>query len=233
ADLANGASSQMKMVEEAHAAGMLPVISYKVGGDVAGAVNGRFNSVAEEAAARLASYGRPTAVTIWHEPYKDMSGAEFAAMHRQLMPIFKGGEVRVGPILNGFLLDNQVSTFASFCPDDLFEVWDYFGIDTYEGGTMEAPGARKPGDRIPALSSYLRSRGYDLPLGVGEYNGFSAETIAAAGEALLTTPNVWFGCMWNENGEFARELSGERLEAFRATVADTERVVRVHVERER
>ncbi|KRF04709.1 hypothetical protein ASG88_21105 [Nocardioides sp. Soil777] len=33
ADLANGASSQMKMVEEAHAAGMLPVISYKVGGD--------------------------------------------------------------------------------------------------------------------------------------------------------------------------------------------------------
>ena len=169
ADLANGASSQMKLVEEAHAAGMLPVVSYKVGGDVAGAIDGRFNAVAEDAAAKLASYGRPTAVTIWHEPYKDMSGAEFAAMHRQLMPIFKGGEVRVGPILNGFLLDNQVSTFESFCPDDLFGVWDYFGIDTYEGGTMAAPGARKPGDRVPALSSYLRSRGFDLPLGVGEY----------------------------------------------------------------
>ena len=63
ADLANGATSQIKLVEEAHAAGMLPVISYKVGGDVAGAVNGEFNAVAEQAAAKLASYGRPTAVS--------------------------------------------------------------------------------------------------------------------------------------------------------------------------
>ena len=107
ADLASGPSSQIKLVEEAHAAGMLPVISYKVGGDVSGAIAGKFNAAAEEAAAKLASYGLPTAVTIWHEPYKDMSGAEYAALHQQLMPIFKRGELRVGPILNGWLLDNQ------------------------------------------------------------------------------------------------------------------------------
>jgi hypothetical protein len=34
---------------------MLPVISYKVGGDVAGAVAGRYNAVAQQAAAILAS----------------------------------------------------------------------------------------------------------------------------------------------------------------------------------
>ena len=176
---------------------MLPVISYKVGGDAAGAAAGKFNAVAEQAAARLASYGLPTAVTFWHEPYGNLSGEQYAAASRQLLPIFKRGELRVGPILNGWLLDNKVADFASFCPDDLFDVWDWFGIDTYESGTIESPGARKPAERIPALVSYLQSRGQDLPMGIGEYNGYSAETIAAAGEAILGTPNVWFGCMWN------------------------------------
>lgn len=220
ADLGDGPTSQIKLVEEAHAAGLLPVISYKVGGDVAGAMNGALNGVAEQAAAKLASYGLPTAVTIWHEPYKDMSGAEYAAMSKQLLPIFKRGELRVGPILNGWLLDNKLAEFESFCPDELFAIWQYVGIDTYESGTMAAPGPVKPAQRIPALSAYVKSRGYDLPLGVGEYNGYSAETIAAAGEALLSTPNVWFGCLWNVTGGVGVELSGDRLEAFRGTLAD-------------
>ena len=220
ADLAGGASSQIKLVEQAHAAGMLPVISYKVGGDAAGAAAGRFNAVAEQAAAKLASYGKPTAVTFWHEPYGDMTGEQYAAASRQLLPIFKRGELRVGPILNGWLLDNKLDTFGSFCPDDLFDVWDWFGIDTYESGTITNPGDEKPADRIPALVSYLQSRGQDLPIGVGEYNGYSAETIAAAGAALLGTPNVWFGCMWNATEGKGHTLEGERLEAFRQTLAD-------------
>ena len=118
----------------------------------------------------------------------------------------------MGPILNGWLLDNKVADFASFCPDDLFDVWDWFGIDTYESGTMESPGARKPAERIPALVSYLQSRGQDLPIGIGEYNGYSAETIAAAGAAILGTPNVWFGCMWNATEGKGHTLEGERLD---------------------
>jgi hypothetical protein len=218
ADLADGPTSQIKLVEEAHAAGMLPVISYKVGGDAAGAAAGRFNAVAEQAAAKLASYGKPTAVTFWHEPYGDMTGEQYAAASRQLLPIFKRGELRVGPILNGWLLDNKLDTFGSFCPDDLFDVWDWFGIDTYESGTITNPGNEKPADRIPALVSYLQSRGQDLPIGVGEYNGYSAETIAAAGAALLGTPNVWFGCMWNATEGKGHTLEGERLDAFRQTL---------------
>lgn len=220
ADLAAGPASQIKLVEEAHAAGMLPVISYKVGGDVAGAIAGNYNAAAEQAAAQLASYGLPTAVSVWHEPYKDMSGAEFAAMNQQLLPIFKRGELRVGPILNGWLLDNKVPEFASFCPDELFGVWDWFGIDTYQNGSLASPGDVLPGQRIPALSQYLSSRGYDLPLGVGEYNGYSAEAIAGAGEALLSTPNVWFGCVWNNTGGVGVTLEGDRLAAFRQTLAD-------------
>lgn len=218
ADLAQGPTSQIKLVEEAHAAGMLPVISYKVGGNVAGAVSGAFNAVAEQAAARLASYGRPTAVTFWHEPYGNMSGAQYAAASRQILPAFRRGELRVGPLLNGWLLDNQVDTFESFCPDDLFDLWDWFGIDTYESGTMQNPGHSKPADRIPALASYLRSRGKDLPIGVGEYNGYSAATIAATGAALLGTRNVWFGCLWNATAGKGHALEGERREAFRQTL---------------
>ena len=220
ADLAAGYLSQIKTVEQTHADGMMPVISYKVGGDVAGAVNGAYNAVAEQAAAKLASYGRPTAVSFWHEPNTDLSPADHVAASKQILPYFKRGELRVGPILNGFLLDNQVDTFAAFTPDEMFGLWDYVGIDTYEGGTAANPGPRKPADRIYALRSYLSSRGYDHPIGVGEYNGFSAETIAAAGEALLGTPDVWFGILWNAAAEVDWVLSGDRLAAFQQTLAD-------------
>jgi hypothetical protein len=221
ADLGAGASSQIKLVEEAHAAGMLPIISYKVGGDVAGAVSGKYNAVAQQAAAQLDSYGLPTAVTFWHEPYGDMSGADYAAASRQILPIFKRGELRVGPILNGWLLDNQLATFASFCPDDLFELWDWVGMDTYESGTASAPGSAKPAPRIPALAKFLSSSGYpDMPLGVGEYNGWSATSIADVGTALLSTPNVWFGCVWNNTGGIGEVLTGDRLTAYKNTLAD-------------
>ncbi|MGZ4455154.1 MAG: hypothetical protein ACXVGM_16695 [Oryzihumus sp.] len=221
ADLSVGAGSQMKLVEQAHADGMLPVVSYKVGGDIAGAAAGKYNAVAAQAAARLASYGKATAVTFWHEPYGDMTAAQYVAASKQLLPIFRQGKLRTGPILNGWLLDSKVSTFASFCPDGLFGLWDWFGIDTYESGTIDAPGSIKPADRIPALVKYLTSRGHgSMPIGVGEYNGYSAKSIADAGEALLSTANVWFGCVWNSTGGKGYELTGDRLTAFKNTLAD-------------
>ncbi len=220
-DLSEGASSQLKLVEEAHRAGMLPVISYKVGGDIRGAIEGRYNSVAREAARRLASYGLPTAVTFWHEPYGDLSGADHAAASRQLLPIFQRGKVKVGPVINGFLLDRRRDVFASYCPDDLFRLWDWVGIDSYEPGSPADPGHIKPADRIPALRKFVKSRGHaHLPLAVAEYNGYTAQAIADVGHALFTTPNVWFGCVWNSTGGIGHVLTGDRLAAFRKTLAD-------------
>ena len=201
---------------------MLPVISYKVGGDAAGAASGRFNAVAEQAATRLASYGLPTAVTFWHEPYGDMTGGavrrgeQAAAADLQARRAAGRSDpqrLAAGPPAG--------PTFASYCPDELFEIWDWFGIDTYESGTMAAPGPSKPAAPDPGRwRTFLTSRGHDLPLGVGEYNGYSAETIAAAGEALLSTPNVWFGCLWNSSGGKGVALTGDRLAAFQRTLAD-------------
>lgn len=220
ADLGRGASSQLSLVEKAHAAGMLPVISYKVGGNISGAASGAFDRVAAQAAAHLASFNRPTAVTIWHEPYGDMSGATYAQINRRLLQVFRRDQIRVGPVLNGWLLDNQVSTFRSFCPDESIPLWDFFGIDAYESGSPSSPGARGPADRILAAAAHLKSRGINLPLGVGEYNGFTASSIAEAGNALINTPNVWFGCLWNSTHNRGVALSGDRLAAFRRTIAE-------------
>lgn len=221
ADLAQGANSQMDLVKQAHADGMLPVVSYKVGGDVAGAAAGKYNAVAAQAATLLVAFDKATAVTFWHEPYGDMTGADYTAASKQLLPIFRRNKVRTGPILNGWLLDNKKATFATYCPEELFGYWDWFGIDTYESGTVDNPGPVKPGDRIPVLVSYLKARGHgSLPIGVGEYNGYSASTIASAGEALLSTAPVWFGCMWNSSGGKGIPLSGDRLTAFKNTLAD-------------
>jgi hypothetical protein len=36
----------------------------------------------------------------------------------------------------------------------------------------------------------------------------------------MSTPNVWFGCMWNSNGGKGNVLTGERLTAFQRTLAE-------------
>jgi len=222
ADLASGPTSQLRLVEQAHAAGMLPVISYKVGGDVNGAVSGKFNAVAAQAAARLAAYGKPTAVTFWHEPHGNLTPAQYVAASKQILPQFKRDQLRVGPILNGWLLDRQLSTFASYAPDEMFSLWDWFGIDTYQPGTISSPNTSvMPVDRLTKLVDWLADQGHAaMPVGVGEYNGFSAAAIQGMGEGLLSIPNVWFGCVWNVEAARAGILTGDRLTAFKATKAD-------------
>jgi hypothetical protein len=222
ADLANGATSQLRLVEQAHAAGMLPVISYKVGGDVNGAVSGRFNAVAAEAAARLAAYGKPTAVTFWHEPHGNLTPAQYVAASKQILPQFKRGALRVGPILNGFLLERQLSTFEAYAPDEMLGLWDWFGIDSYQPGTMSSPNTSvMPVDRLYKLNKWLAAKGRStMPVGVGEYNGFSAAAIQGMGEGLLSSPNTWFGCVWNVDEARAGILTGDRLAAFKGTLAD-------------
>ncbi|WP_210649110.1 hypothetical protein [Nocardioides sp. SYSU D00065] len=219
ADLADGPTSQLSLVREAHAAGQLPVISYKAGGDVDAVVAGQYDAAAAAAAARLAAFDRPTAVVFWHEPHGDMTPAQYVAASMRILPFFKRDRLEVGPLLNGWLLDRQAEVFAQYAPDELLRTWDWFGFDTYESGTMESPGAVKPASRIPAAAAFLAQRGFQLPLGVGEYNGYSAQSITDVGNALLSTPNVWFGCLWNTTGGKGVELSGDRLEAFRGTLA--------------
>jgi hypothetical protein len=226
ANLGRGPDSQIRKVEEAHRAGLLPVISYQTGGDGPGAAAGRYNAVAAKAADRLQSFGKPAAVVFWHEPHNEpnLSPAQFVQANKQLMPIFKArSQLSTGCFLNGFLLDNLQSTFGTYCPDSLAKggYWDWMGMDVYQYGTLSTPRTPWPGDRISLLSNYTARRGINLPLAIGEYNGFTYSSIYDCGQKFLGDSRYWLSCMWNSNGERAGAvLSGDRLRAFRQTLAD-------------
>lgn len=221
AQLNSTASDQVDLIEDAHEAGMIPVVSFKIP-SVATGKSGGYDAWVERLADRLEAYDRPTTVTFHHEPNGDMVGADFASIWRRYLPILSRGKVKAGPFVNGWLLDNQLATFASYAPDDLLAAWDWFGIDTYESGTIEAPGDKTPASRLPKLKAFVASRGFaGKPLGIGEYNGYSGTTIAAAGEAFLADPQVLFACMWNATTGKGHVLEGARLTAFRGTLADS------------
>ena len=200
ADLAHGPNSQIKLVEEAHAPASCR--SSPTRSAVTPPVPPMASTTPwrERAAAKLASYNRPTAVTFWHEPHGDMTPRQYVAGSRQLLPIFQRAELRVGPILNGWLLDNQVSTFAQYCPESLFRIWQWVGSTPTSPGPCRTPVTRSPRSGSRRCEGFVRARGHKHALGVGEYNGYSAKSIADAGERLLSTPDVWFGCMWNSTG---------------------------------
>lgn len=221
ADLQADAGHQMDLVQYAHDNGMMPVFSFKVP-SVTTALTGAYDAWVKRLGERLAAHGKRTTVTFHHEPADNMTGPQFVALNRRWSPMLRSETVLFGPFINGWLLDRQVSTFKTYTsPDLLQDGWDWFGIDTYESGTIDAPGPIKPADRIPKLVEFVTSEGVpDKPLGVGEFNGYSGETISAAGEAILSTPQVWFGCMWNATTGKGYVLEGDRLAAFKATKAD-------------
>jgi hypothetical protein len=209
-------------VEDALSAGMIPVLSYKVGGNIDAALAGSYDTGIRTAAARLQGYDETIAVTFWHEPNPDIPGEKFTALHRRYLPLMQGGKVHVGPILNGWLLDNQRDVFEKYIADDLLALWSFVGMDVYQAGTETAPKHPYPGERVAPLLDVLADRGVpDMPIVIGEYNGWTAEAIAQSGETFLATDTMWMALMFNSDvGNKGRVLTGDRLAAFKATKAD-------------
>lgn len=212
ANLTADGRDQANLIAAAIAAKMLPVISYKGTPTAA-------NLAALKA--YLTSLKVPV-IAVWHhEPHGDMTPAEFRAGSRTFLDGIKAPNIQVGPFLNGWLLDRRVTDFASYTDAGLLRDWSFVGIDTYEAGTIDAPSDPKPAARIPLLVKWLESVGHKgKPTAVGEYNGYSAATITAAGEAILAEPSMFLGCMWNSTTGKGHILEGERLAAFKRTKAD-------------
>ena len=223
ASLQSNGRAQATVIEQATAAGMMPVISYKVP-SVATLLAGGYDSWLEATRSYLDSLDVPVTVTFWHEPHGDMDPADFRAGSQKFLDLMKSSttpQIKVGPILNGWLLDNKVSTFAGYTSPSLLEQWDFVAVDSYQNGTVSQPGSRLPARAVPLLASWLDQQGFpDKPIGLGEYNGFTAAAMEAAGEAILSTPEAWFGLAWNSQGDKYAPLAGDRLTAFQATKAD-------------
>ncbi len=217
ATLNSSGDARMTVVQQAVADSMMPVISYKVP-SIATAGTGGYNTWAANAAARLDALGVPVVVTVWHEPNGDMTGPDFVAMHEHLDPVFQRGQVKVGPIFNGFPLDTAAgrADLTTYTTPALFDLWDYFGIDTYNAASD---------DRVPLMEQFVADQGHpDVPLLIGEYNATSAADLTAAGDAFLASPTMWAFLLWNSGdgtgGAQATPVSGDRLTAFQATKAD-------------
>ena len=220
ADLTMTGRDQSTLIDQALAAGMMPVISYKVP-SVAALISGQYDTWLTSLRTYLEGLGEQVTVTFWHEPHDDMTAAEFRAGSRKFVDWVKAPTVAIGPILNGWLLDDQEGTFSSYTDPYLLAAWDFVAVDSYQSGTVASPGTKLPARAVPLLADWLDSQGFpDKPIGVAEYNGFTADAVAAAGEAILSTPEVWFGLVWNSTERF-EPLASDRLEAFKATKADT------------
>lgn len=200
-------------IGEALRAKMLPVLSFKGTPSASNVANLKHE---------LEALNADVTATWHHEPRGDWSGADFCR-HSETFLAVKSARVKVGPILNGFLLNNPrtMPEWETFSTPALLDAWDFLGVDLYqrEGGT------EVPGSQIPKLNAWLEQKGHKgMDIIVGEYNSFEASSIAAAGETFLSTPNVTVACVWNSTGKPGTQehvpLEGERLAAYKATKTD-------------
>jgi hypothetical protein len=223
ASLQSDGKSQSTLIAQTKAAGMMPVISYKVA-NVNTLINGGYDSWLKATRTYLDGLDIPVTVSFWHEPHGDMAPADFRAGSQKFLDLMKSSttpEIKVGPILNGWLLDNRVADFASYTSTSLLTQWDFVAVDSYQSGTVTNPGSKLPARAVPLLATWLDKQGFpNKPIGLGEYNGFTAAAIKAAGEAILSTPEAWFGLAWNSTGDRYAPLTGDRITAFQATKAD-------------
>lgn len=220
ADLSESGSSQLPLIRKAIADGMTPIISYKVP-NPATLANGGYDTWLATLRTQLNDLSAPVTATFWHEPHGNMDPAVFRAASLRFFNGVDSPDIAVGPILNGWLLDRRVADFASYTDANLLDKWEFVAVDSYQSGTPTNPGSLLPARAIPLLENWMDSVGHpDTPIGLGEYNGFSAEAIAQAGEILLSTPEVWFGLAWNSTAGAYSPLTGDRITAFQNTKAD-------------
>lgn len=221
-DLQADGKNQSGVIAAAFNANMIPIVSYKVP-SVSNAINGAYDAWATATANYLNSFGKTCAVTIWHEPRGDMTPAQFVQLHERLMPLMKRPNVKVGPILNLFLVTgtaSQKTEFTQYSNANLLNnVWDWFGGDSYHPSETSSIYA---GDRIAPVVKFLTDRGKpNMPIVIGEYNGFTAEAIASAGEKFLAAPTLWIASVFNSDvGNLGFPLAGDRLTAFKKIKAD-------------
>lgn len=220
ADLTPTGTDQLRLVREAIADGMLPVISYKVPDPTVLAAGG-YDAWLANLRTQLTGLDADVTATFWHEPYGDMEPATFRAASLRFLDGVDAPRVFVGPILNGWLLDRKVPIFASFTDADLLDRWEFVAVDSYQSGTPSNPGPAMPARAIPLLERWMSSVGHpDKPLGLGEYNGFTADAVAGAGEVILSTPDLWFAAVWNSTAGNHVPLEGDRITAFQQTKSD-------------
>ncbi|MEJ7598646.1 MAG: hypothetical protein WKG01_12120 [Kofleriaceae bacterium] len=220
--------SSVRLADSELAANRMPILSFKIpDDDWAGAANGRYDAQLHRLADALDALPGRVFVTLHHEPTGDGTAASYAAMQRHVLPILRApSNVLAGVIVNGFWWSAQGQGYtdaeiAAWLPPDVLSLSEVVASDTYQGGTTADPG-ENAGVKIARMSAWATRVGV-TQLGIGEYNGLDAASITAAGDAVLADPRYVFAACFNSNENNRPgvdwQLTGARLEAFKATVA--------------
>lgn len=187
------------------------------------AASGSYDAWAQARANHLQSYGVPIYYAIWHEPYDDMTAAEFTAMQRRLIPFFAAkSNIKVGFVLHGWLLDNpslSAARFNAYIDQSLMDdgSYDFAGIDSYQTGSDASPGSVWPHHRLAPLKTALAAKGKSaMHILIGEWNAWRADAMTASGNAIGDDPQVEWAFFWNNTGGVGKELTAgdPRLSAF-------------------
>ena len=74
--------------------------------------------------------------------------------------------------------------------------------------------------KIKRMGAWARRVGGVKALGIGEFNAATAAAITNATNALAADPLFAWGCLWNADLNTVHILSGDRLVAFKAALAN-------------
>lgn len=207
-----GFSSSLRLVEEAHAEGLLPVVSFKPG-DWGNVAAGQSDAALRALATRLAELGDPVVVALHHEPDEKSTpvdvgeggtAAEFAAMQLRAEDILDAApNVQVWVIMNGWwwdgtrgaLTDAQI---AAWLPASLRAELDGVAADDYSPATGGNPAVVKARNRV----EWAKRMGDVKSIGVGETNAFTAAELRDVFAYVKTEPLFRGGwvLVWNSTG---------------------------------
>jgi hypothetical protein len=222
-----GFTASISKANEACAAGMYPVMSFKTSSYswaqvAAGDADGDLRALGT----RLAALPCDVFVAIHHEPEGDGSAADWSAMAVHALPILGGGiggKVKVGVIGNGWWWSAQARGYtdaeiAAWVTPGVLQVSDVIAGDTYQGD----PAGEEVAVKITRMGAWARRVGGVRALGLGEFNTQTAPGLTNATTALAADPLFAWGCLWNADGSGAANatvLTGDRLTAFQSTLA--------------
>lgn len=236
----NGQGPEASQVRWCHDNGLIPVVSYKTtnnGFTKQQVIDGALDARLQASATFLNSFGKLTYVAVDHEPYDDwLKDGDQVSMYRatqeRVLPFFGSkNNLRVGPILHGWLMDNAAERprrFDSFVNQTLLDMYDFFGIDTYQTGSAASPGSIGPGERLPKLATLVANTfgKPNLPLLVGEFNAWEASVLDDSMNVMLNTPRLEVLCMWDRTGGVGAELVGARKTVYENYKNNDQRILR-------
>lgn len=204
--------------------GRYPIVSFKLpNNDWAGAAAGKYDAQIQAVVDKLAALAGRSFLTIHHEPMGNGTPADFAAMQRHVLPIVtKPANVDGGVIVNGFwwssgkqgLSDTEI---AAWLPKDVLALCDVVASDCYQGGSATSPG-EYAAVKAANMAKWATRVGVTR-LGIGEYNGHDGAAIKALGDLVMADQRFVFASVFNSDRDKSWVLTGDRLDAFKATLA--------------